>query len=473
MEAELLHLSGPRRGEIETHHGPFVRLGANASNEVVLPGARPHHAEIEWRPHECCFYLRALEGRVFLNGRQIKEVILEHGDLIELGECGVKLRFKVRVEKGEVACKPIRHMLQDAQDSRVLRGWAGYVASLARDLHRRTSLFTKIAFPVTVAGLAFLAAALGGFLGGRRDRTELERLREHLAQVEKSSQALPTRDEISKMRADFDRHAVVVDRMVADNASLKRVLNELSAGVCLIHGIFGFERTESDGRVVELLDPEGGPARFEYTGSGFLASARGEVITNRHVAQPWHSDENFARLIALGHAARFHRLDAVFPGKPPIAIDPATIRLRGDEIDLAVLRVDAQDIPVLPLSTADPITLRGEKVVVLGYATGVNALLAKVDPAVLREVTVLTTVTDVIAELARRRAISPVVTQGALNEVFDKQLVYDASTAEGGSGGPVFGPDGFVVGVNFAILKGFVGTNFGIPIRFARELLEK
>ena len=76
-----------------------------------------------------------------------------------------------------------------------------------------------------------------------------------------------------------------------------------------------------------------------------------------------------------------------------------------------------------------------------------------------------------IAELARRGVISPVITQGGLNEVRDRRLVYDAETTSGGSGGPVFGPDGRVVGVNFAVTRDFGGSNFGVPIRFAQELL--
>ncbi len=84
---------------------------------------------------------------------------------------------------------------------------------------------------------------------------------------------------------------------------------------------------------------------------------------------------------------------------------------------------------------------------------------------------VATTLTGMIRELAKRNAISPIITQGALNEVKDRKLVYDASTTSGGSGGPLFGPNGTVIGVNFAITRNFSGSNFGVPIRFARALL--
>ena len=115
---------------------------------------------------------------------------------------------------------------------------------------------------------------------------------------------------------------------------------------------------------------------------------------------------------------------------------------------------------------------RRERVVLFGYPTGLNAMLARAEPELVSEVVSAATNTkELIAELAKRRAISPIITQGALNEVRERRLVYDAETTSGGSGGPVFGPDGSVVGVNFAVTRDFDGSNFGVPIRFARALL--
>ncbi len=53
----------------------------------------------------------------------------------------------------------------------------------------------------------------------------------------------------------------------------------------------------------------------------------------------------------------------------------------------------------------------------------------------------------------------------------ERRLVYDAETTSGGLGGPVFGPDGTVIGINFVITSDFDGSNFGVPIHFARKLL--
>ena len=50
--------------------------------------------------------------------------------------------------------------------------------------------------------------------------------------------------------------------------------------------------------------------------------------------------------------------------------------------------------------------------------------------------------------------------------------MYDAATTSGGSGGPLFNQNGKVIGINFAVLKGFGGSNLAIPARYANELLK-
>lgn len=486
MRAQILHLSGPSRGLLATYEKPTLRIGAAADADIALAGVAPHHAEIAFHEQECCFYLRSLEGRVFVNQREATEVILEHGDLIELGEDGPKLRFRIQVDPG-TWCKPVRQMIRDANEIREIHGLLGFVGSLAVDAHRRTTLGVKIAFPLLVAGLVFLAAYGGGWLGGRRPAHELERrqreqaaayeqelsrVRQQLEELRKRQDLLVSKQEVENLRAEFDKRAVVIDRMIESNAALKRVLDVYSRGVCLVHGVFGFE-IERAGTRAELRDRDGTPLRIEYVGSAFLASGDGSLITNRHVAEPWWHNEDIAPILQLGYAPRFVRLDAVCPGKLPVPVDPATVRRRADDVDIAALKLKrAAGVPVLPLFEGDPQSLRGEHVIVLGYPTGVNALLAKAAPRVVRDVTATASnLTELIAGLARRNAITPVVTQGALNEVLDRQLVYDATTTAGGSGGPVFGAAGTVIGVNFAVLKQFGGSNFGVPIRFAKELL--
>jgi serine protease Do len=80
--------------------------------------------------------------------------------------------------------------------------------------------------------------------------------------------------------------------------------------------------------------------------------------------------------------------------------------------------------------------------------------------------------TKIAGELLRRKLIRPIVTQGHIGDVLADKIVYDAQTTSGGSGGPLINPDGAVIGVTFAVVNGFGGSNFGVPIRYAQPLLK-
>jgi S1-C subfamily serine protease len=58
-----------------------------------------------------------------------------------------------------------------------------------------------------------------------------------------------------------------------------------------------------------------------------------------------------------------------------------------------------------------------------------------------------------------------------VGDVLADKIVFDAQTTQGGSGGPLFNARGKVIGVTVAVLEGFGGSNFGVPIRFAEPLL--
>ncbi|MBK8269365.1 MAG: trypsin-like peptidase domain-containing protein [Planctomycetes bacterium] len=254
---------------------------------------------------------------------------------------------------------------------------------------------------------------------------------------------------------------------------MQRAMDTYNRGVCLIHGAFTMKE-ERDGRLQPVEDADGEPLDFEYLGSGFLVSDRGWVLTNRHVAEPWWNNDAIAPLIARGLVPKFTRLTATFPGRTPTDVDPGTVRTSHDGVDLAVFVVTIDAVHALPLSEGNARDLRGQGVMLLGYPTGLSALLARAEPEVAEEaITAAMDTASLIRELSARNGIAPLATHGTLNDVTDGKLIYDAVTTSGGSGGPVFGPDGTVIGVNFAMMRGFQGSNFGVPIRFARPLLDR
>jgi serine protease Do len=76
------------------------------------------------------------------------------------------------------------------------------------------------------------------------------------------------------------------------------------------------------------------------------------------------------------------------------------------------------------------------------------------------------------SELAALSLIRPSATCGHLGDVVGDKLIYDAPTAHGGSGGPVFNAQGEVIGINSAYMDGFSGGTLGISARSLRPLIE-
>jgi len=150
--------------------------------------------------------------------------------------------------------------------------------------------------------------------------------------------------------------------------------------------------------------------------------------------------------------------------------------------DIALCKFDQGEvaIPVIPLSTDDPRSIIGEPVVLLGYPTGVDGLLQRIDENERREILKLNggSAEEVAAGLADRGLIRPLTTTGTISDALPGRIVHSAQTTEGGSGSPMFDRDGQVIAINSAILttidgnQSFGGSNFGVPVKMVHELLE-
>jgi serine protease Do len=462
MRAQLLHLSGPERGRTVTYETRSVQVGTAADNEVQLhaPAVAEHHAVIRYVEEECAFHLRKLDGQVFVNGDEVEEVILQDGDQLEFGAGGPMARFRIYVPNGAV-CKPVRRMLADARLVQRYSGGAAATQTLTRDLLTQATPRLKVGFPLVVAASALLAGWLGGWLGGRVVET---RHRETADDI--------TRAQLLAMQQEQEKQQREIERLARANDVVGRIQREWTRGVCLLHGVFRLRLL--DGELLSIAADR--PFEIEYTGSGFLVSAAGDVVTNRHVVAPWLEMETIAALVDRGATPEFSHLTATFPGLPPIDVPPASVRRRDDDLDVAVVKLPATavaGVPVLPLC---PGTFDGDdrRAIVVGYPTGLAALLARADSELVASLQRdAANMTRTIAVLAETGQITPTLTQGVISNVQPRVISYDASTTHGGSGGPVFGGSGEVIAVNFAILPDFSGANFGVPIRFARELVAK
>jgi S1-C subfamily serine protease len=237
------------------------------------------------------------------------------------------------------------------------------------------------------------------------------------------------------------------------------VLNRYRNSICYIFGVYqvGFA-----GQAPAL--------RARISGSGFVV-ADGLLATNRHVAEPWYEDPDSAVLLQRGATPHLEKLLAFFPGQAAaVNITPAVLSAQGD---LAVLRIedDAAVRQLRPLPLADAVPNPGELVSVVGYPMGVLGMVAKSPPAVYERLAFRRDDMGAANELAALSLIRPSATCGHLGDVVGDKLIYDAPTAHGGSGGPVFNSRGEVIGINAAYLDGFSGGTLGVSVRALKPLI--
>jgi len=153
-------------------------------------------------------------------------------------------------------------------------------------------------------------------------------------------------------------------------------------------------------------------------GSGFVISADGLIVTNRHV-------------VAGARSVRVKLPDGREVPAQVIGVDATT--------DIALLRVSAGRLPALHLGSSDKVSV-GDPVVAIGNPFGLGQ---SVTAGILS---------------ARGRVLE--------EDPYIDFLQTDAAINLGNSGGPLLSTDGVVVGVNTAILSpsgGSVGLGFAIP----------
>src|SRR5262249_20859827 len=113
-------------------------------------------------------------------------------------------------------------------------------------------------------------------------------------------------------------------------------------------------------------------------------------------------------------------------------------------------------------------------VVTMGYPSGPDRLLAMLPPEEARGIqSRYGSYESLLSYLSQTKQVRPLMTQGNITDLDSRRIVYDARTGEGGSGGPLFGPSGRVIGITFAIFTENPASNFAVPIHFAVSLLEK
>lgn len=210
--------------------------------------------------------------------------------------------------------------------------------------------------------------------------------------------------------------------------------------------------------------------RARVSGTGFLVSD-GMLATNRHVAEPWYGDTEAESLMQRGATAILESMVIFFPGSPmPVRLSAGAVSSTGD---LAVLKIEDKDavrgLAVLPLAKGN--VLAGEPVTVIGYPMGIAGMVAKSPSGIYERMAYRHNDITAASELAALSLIRPSTTCGHVGDVVGDKLIYDAPTAHGGSGGPVFNSNAEVIAVNSAYIDGFSGGTLGYSAEALRPLI--
>ncbi|MDB5685774.1 MAG: protease [Rhizorhabdus sp.] len=188
-------------------------------------------------------------------------------------------------------------------------------------------------------------------------------------------------------------------------------------------------------------DDNGKPITREATslGSGFIVSPDGYVVTNNHVISGGSPQD--------GSSAVVSSITVTLPDRKEYK---ATIVGRDQASDLALLKIEAKDLPFVQFGDSTRARV-GDWVVAIGNPFGLGG----------------TVTAGIVSALHRSIGAS-----GA----FDRYIQTDASINQGNSGGPMFDLQGNVIGINTAIFSptgGNVGIGFAIPAEEAKPIIEQ
>ena len=216
---------------------------------------------------------------------------------------------------------------------------------------------------------------------------------------------------------------------------------------------------EEAGAAKQIVDLD----RIEIgTGSGFVISPHGYVLTNEHVI----SNSEFVATDGPRQAKftlKIARIDVCFPPASASARGAltrcfeASVHSSDAALDLAVLFITASDLPYVALGDSD-VLRSGQSVDALGYPFGRGLEVGRVAAP------------DLVPEIS---ISAGTISALRADDNGDRRVLQINSTVNpGNSGGPVVDREGYAVGVIRARVKGDAGIGFAIPINQAKDFLE-
>ncbi len=509
----IIHISVGNERRTEYFSEERIRIGSGEFSDLQIHTAKiPSNTTwIELEQTEGAYRIIDFDEslNLIINGKPMRRFIaVQDGDSVEIPETEISFGFYSLTSKSSlIVTNREPHIAQfieeaalDAATSPKRDDAKAFLREFVRELSREITWFTKISVLLLalllISGVLYLGLSVRNELRTSRERNEaqnelIKKLEEKLGETNNQL------GEIDKSNKD-----IIKTVSLAPNLRV-----EYGNGICLIVGVYDLV-SKTNGKTLRYPDPNavqqdpyepvlqyedgtqippsamslttegnGAAVEYDFIGTGFHVGG-GFIVTNKHVIQPWAEDDLVKQMMKDGNGrARIKRLVVYFPNVPTPF--PLKIKQTGNRVDLAVGTVDAKLLPAitptLPLEDNSIAAEIGKTVVTMGYPSGPDRLLAMVDDDEAKAINARfgNSRQALITYLAQNKKIVPLTTQGAITDLDQKRIVHDAKTAEGGSGAPLFGQTGKVIGINFGVFTENTAANMALPVKFAIELLRQ
>ncbi len=505
-EAMLLeHITGPLKGGVTWLKGPAleVSLSSNRILHVSEPGSANSNGEIiaQLQSTDGTYNLNVPEDQfVWVNGIRTTSRELANRDMIEFGETGPLTRFHLyqpdspaRKMVGQILFNGIGY-LRVSRKPLVIRILKAFGVLLRQLLRETTVLFRLgVLFAIVILlVLAYQQNKLNTLMQARIESgaTKLEGFATTLARAREEALTPGDLNALSqelglRLTSATERLDILEERSEAT----ARVISSSMSSVVFLQGSYGF-RDVADGRLLRhvvntegiplispfghpllTLDGEGPIAERQFTGTAFVVSDLGVLVTNRHVALPWEKDANIETMASEGLEPVMTKYIVYIPDYK--TAHTVEVLKASDDADLAILRITDKELSLPGVELAEDLPTPGDEIIVMGYPTGLRTMLAQSGEDFIEELQEAedTGFWSVAARLAEKGHISPLSSRGIISQATSSTVVYDAETTHGGSGGPVLDLNGRVVAVNAAILPEYGGSNLGVPVAEVWKLI--
>ena len=498
-------LTGPARGTAYWLSGNTLDVSVNESDMIRIGEAdgEPLQNGVVARLHRSgeSYEIEALEQNpLWINGDKVESKQLQERDLIEFGEKGPLSRYRIH-RQGDRLKRSLGDMLDDCIDyTRVSR--KPRIARLRialrdflGDFFVETTLVFRISVVVALVALGIITYQQyrSGLELQQQAASSADRLEDFARTLMRTNQEALRPSDLNRLRQEMSRSltdtAERLEWLEQRSEASTRIVAEATRSIVFLQGAYAFRDTESKRMLRYQIDEEGNPlytlrgqplltlegqgeiAVRRFTGTAFVVSKNGVILTNRHVAFPWESDTGVEELISEGLEPVLLKFLGYLPGIE--AAFPVELLKASDNIDLAVLALggDIENLPRIKLGTRIPAP--GDEVIVMGYPTGMRSMLAQTGDEFLARLQADESLDfwGVARLLSEQQFIRPLASRGIIGQRSRSAVVYDAETTHGGSGGPVLDIDGNAIAINTAISPEYGGSNFGVPVEHALKLL--